>query len=601
MLSEFISKENPTWSLKIQNYQPPEHSDIVRYPAMINDDQFVVMQMSSVDSSVGDNLDMMTLCTGSLETEILPLLTSSVFATEVCIMFYIEKFGDHILYRSRNCSLLLPKMSKLDRCQNCQDLVDNLTQLHQQNTIHEENNIKEETFMDSDHWVEDFEDEKYEISDVEEKSEVKHEEKPSTVISFSMTECNNKEKVRKKPKKKKKLLKPRQCPYCKENFRSETRRWNHVSEEHPEKLDEYNQRPNTFICPAEGCGERYVFHKTLIKHALHSHNVTIEPFEKKIQANINESVSCHLCGKVLQNKYTLNDHLRRHEDGQRLKEVKCPSEGCDKTFTDRKELNKHVRNFHNDNCPFCGEEFGRFGRSGKDSSKLVTHLEIYHINEKESPLYMQLMAKHQKTYVCQDCGKFFHNKQFFNNHMREVHPNSLSSTERCHICGKSYKKGTLKVHLQRHEKCDSLCIECGKTLPNKISLETHIRNNHRKEPVRCPECPTPRFFPTKSELAKHVRKIHLALKLYPCDMCDKHFANNQRLVQHKTAIHYKLKPFLCEFCNFECARKCNLNLHRRKSHNATENMTKAKLIKMAESGEHPYYNKEKLQMLLVAQ
>ena len=99
MLSEFISKENPTWSLKIQNYQPPEHSDIVRYPAIINDNQFVVMQMSSVDRSVGDDLDMMTLCTGSLETEILPLLTSNVSAAEACIMLFIEKIGQNFVYR----------------------------------------------------------------------------------------------------------------------------------------------------------------------------------------------------------------------------------------------------------------------------------------------------------------------------------------------------------------------------------------------------------------------------------------------------------------------------------------------------------------------
>ena len=85
--------------VQIQNFCPPTRDQSVRYPAMINDNQFVVMQMSSVDSSVGDDLDMMTLCTGSLETEILPLLTSSVFATEVCIMFYIEKIGQNVVYR----------------------------------------------------------------------------------------------------------------------------------------------------------------------------------------------------------------------------------------------------------------------------------------------------------------------------------------------------------------------------------------------------------------------------------------------------------------------------------------------------------------------
>ena len=85
--------------VQIQNFCPTTRDQSVRYPAMINDNQFVVMQMSSVDSSVGDDLDMMTLCTGSLETEILPLLTSNVFATEVCIMFYIEKIGQHVVYR----------------------------------------------------------------------------------------------------------------------------------------------------------------------------------------------------------------------------------------------------------------------------------------------------------------------------------------------------------------------------------------------------------------------------------------------------------------------------------------------------------------------
>ena len=102
MLSEFICKENPNLQFRILDYEHEQFNKCkgsARYPAIMNDNQFVVMQMSSVDSSVGDDLDMMTLCTGSLETEILPLLTSSVFATEVCIMFYIEKIGQNVVYR----------------------------------------------------------------------------------------------------------------------------------------------------------------------------------------------------------------------------------------------------------------------------------------------------------------------------------------------------------------------------------------------------------------------------------------------------------------------------------------------------------------------
>ena len=98
MMSKFICQENSS-CLKIFNFVPPQSNVSVTLPAMINDTQFVVMQMSSVDSSVGDDLDMMTLCSGSLETEILPLLTSNVFDTEVCSMFYIEKIGQQIVYR----------------------------------------------------------------------------------------------------------------------------------------------------------------------------------------------------------------------------------------------------------------------------------------------------------------------------------------------------------------------------------------------------------------------------------------------------------------------------------------------------------------------
>ena len=98
MINRFICHENGH-QMNVKDYKVPAKEETVRCPALINDNQCVVMQMSSVDSSVGDDLDMMTLCTGSLETEILPLLTSNVFATEVCIMFYIEKIGLNVVYR----------------------------------------------------------------------------------------------------------------------------------------------------------------------------------------------------------------------------------------------------------------------------------------------------------------------------------------------------------------------------------------------------------------------------------------------------------------------------------------------------------------------
>ena len=82
------------------DYKPPDIDERSRFVAKVNNNKLVVMHVTCVDDSLGDNLEMMTLCSGSLETEILPLLTSSVTsATEACVMFYIDKIGHQVMYR----------------------------------------------------------------------------------------------------------------------------------------------------------------------------------------------------------------------------------------------------------------------------------------------------------------------------------------------------------------------------------------------------------------------------------------------------------------------------------------------------------------------
>ena len=99
MKADFVCLEKPEWQIQVLDYKPPD-KDISRFVAKVNSNQLVVMQMTSVDDSLGDDLEMMTLCSGSLETEILPLLTSSVTsATEACVMFYIDKIGHQVMYR----------------------------------------------------------------------------------------------------------------------------------------------------------------------------------------------------------------------------------------------------------------------------------------------------------------------------------------------------------------------------------------------------------------------------------------------------------------------------------------------------------------------
>ena len=99
MKSNFVSLEKPEWQIEVVDYKPPD-KDISRFAAKVNSNQLVVMQMTSVDDSLGDDLEMMTLCSGSLEKEILPLLSSSFStAMEACVMLYIDKIGNQVVYR----------------------------------------------------------------------------------------------------------------------------------------------------------------------------------------------------------------------------------------------------------------------------------------------------------------------------------------------------------------------------------------------------------------------------------------------------------------------------------------------------------------------
>ena len=102
MLSKFTCAEINT-HIDIQDYEPPDVGTNSRYPALIDDNQMVVLQMSGVDDIENKdlNLSMVTLCPGVLETEILPLLSQTDMTTfNICSMFYIENVNHNIVYRS---------------------------------------------------------------------------------------------------------------------------------------------------------------------------------------------------------------------------------------------------------------------------------------------------------------------------------------------------------------------------------------------------------------------------------------------------------------------------------------------------------------------
>ena len=128
MLTKFTCPLNQDY-IEILDYEPPEPGVSKMYPALINDSQLVVMKMSGVaddnlvenDSSTSllkINKLKLNLCDGVLETE-LPL-GSYLSGFDIYKKIFIEKIGEQVVYRSRNCPLF---MTILRKCQYCLDLL----------------------------------------------------------------------------------------------------------------------------------------------------------------------------------------------------------------------------------------------------------------------------------------------------------------------------------------------------------------------------------------------------------------------------------------------------------------------------------------------
>ena len=82
----------------------------------------------------------------------------------------------------------------------------------------------------------------------------------------------------------------------------------------------------------------------------------IEPFDEfdeKPTANILQTQSKTLGSKP---------HIKPTNNNEIIKEYSCDSEGCDKTFTEKRNLNRHIQTVHNKikqfSCPSCKTNFG---------------------------------------------------------------------------------------------------------------------------------------------------------------------------------------------------------------------------------------------------
>ena len=96
----FCAENNESW--RVENYNPVAdriETKFVMYREVCGRRELMLLQLTSLASAPGDSGSGLSLCAGSPERDILPVLASGLGVTEVCTMFYIERCGGQVVYR----------------------------------------------------------------------------------------------------------------------------------------------------------------------------------------------------------------------------------------------------------------------------------------------------------------------------------------------------------------------------------------------------------------------------------------------------------------------------------------------------------------------
>ena len=198
----------------------------------------------------------------------------------------------------------------------------------------------------------------------------------------------------------------------------------------------------------------------------------------------------------------------------RKKDFNCTL--CDKIFTLRQNLFRHVRAVHEKIQPFactvCGKKFGEKANQ-KRHEQSVHHKKII------------------QPFACTICGKKFSVKSNQKRHERLVHHNAQRPSIECIVSGKTFghrysfnkhTKKDLKNHkalVRNKEKTEKVSSTLKKEVKKKISVKRNLKIHNNRNNFR-----------VKRVLVKNI-----------CEICGRNFSFRQSLYRHVRTLHIRSK------------------------------------------------------------
>lgn len=257
------------------------------------------------------------------------------------------------------------------------------------------------------------------------------------------------------------------------------------------------------------------------------------------------------------------------EDDQ---EQKCSF--CSKSFSNRKQMNRHIKSVHQKACSVACQYCGRV-LSDSDSYRRhlnnVHQIKIPDLGENSSPTKLFQVKNVSPVFSipslvkkCPDCDQQFATKTTLNIHRLKVHVAGLKNMP-CPQCNQECND--LTSHMRRFHNVDGIvCPHCANIFSKKCTLNRHIEQVHLNiqihKPATCPECN--KVFSKKGHLDRHIKIIHQGIKDYsdPCPYCGKVFTTRASLEPHIAMVHEGVRK-KCSICNKVLS---DLNKHMRTVH-----------------------------------
>ena len=179
-------------------------------------------------------------------------------------------------------------------------------------------------------------------------------------------------------------------------------------------------------------------------------------------------------------------------------------------------------------------------------------------------------AQPKESFICHfpNCSKIFSRRGRLKFHIQNSHLGEIENTK-CDIC---YKHFASRKSKERHIELIHLgikrfyCEECDRYFSTIALLEGHKRSKHGAKMLECSKCSAE--FSYNAQLQCHIKKCQsnfMFLQKYKCSQCDLDYTEKRSLSAH-IATKHQGRNSVCEICGTVFAYRSSYRKHMKRRH-----------------------------------